>query len=80
MNAGTALDLYALGYCGMEMQDDQKVELKTTGNLNVRKLGRLLLSGLKNNVLGRTLPSLIVGMLYTTVMARSPGLVVALTN
>lgn len=64
----------------MKMHADKKVELKTTGLLNVRKLGCLLLSGLRNTVLGRTLPSLIVGMLYTTVMARSPGLVVALSN
>lgn len=80
VNAGKALTLYALGYRGMKMHDDQKVELKTTGLLNVRKLGRLLLSGLKNTVLERTLPSLIVGMLYTTAMARNPGLVIALTN
>lgn len=80
MNVGKALVLHAWGYRGMKMHADQKVELKTTGLLNVRKLGCLLLSGLRNTVLGRTLPSLIIGMLYTTVMARSPGLVIALSN
>lgn len=80
VNVGMALILHARGYCGMKMHADQKFELRTTGLLNVRKLGHLLLSGLRNTVLGRTLPSLIVGMLYTTVTARSPGLIVALTN